>query len=97
MRLSGHQRSLDWIPREVERAGKTWPKKVQERRRRQSQRNPRDGRCIAVGVSSLISQTGKREPEREGLVQSHMLSWYGNVQSLGGSSDLLNPSGQPQT
>lgn len=36
-------------------------------------KNPRDGKYRAAGVSYLITQMKKREQEREGLVQIHVL------------------------
>ena len=46
-------------------------------------KNPRDGKYRAAGVSYLIfSQMKKKEWEREGLAQIHMLQWC-DAQSLG--------------
>lgn len=49
---------------------KILPTTARERRIRQSQR---DGKRVAVRVSSFIPLMEKREPEMEGLVQSLMM------------------------
>ena len=75
MRLRSSQGNLDWAPRELETVGvfemKTWPKTARERR--QGQRIQEMGCTEQPESHILISQMKKREQEREGLVQIHML------------------------